>query len=449
MNRNDKLVRKMKMDIQHFATKAKAVDPTNMNIINAVRAALPYHIQDRIPEATSDNLQAVYDTILNNQNIRNEFMIALPALIGIQTMDAVTFNNPLAAYKRSPIRFGATDEEIYVNMVKGHNYDGWAGADAMFKRYLSYVMANFHTVNFEMQYDVTIDYNTMRNAFMSEYGIRDMMQAKMMSLYASGEWDEYLVMKQLIDTGYEKRVLPAVKVDAVVDKESAENLMVELQAFIGEAQFPNPANNVAGANSSSNAANMLFITTPGVNARIGVQALANAYNLSYMETKARTVIVDKFENEEIVAVAVDLRFFRCRDQFREISYDRNGSALYWNYHYTMFEQISPSLFYPMRVFTTDTVGVASLSGTGITDAVPGTTREIVVTPTGSAGAGYTPELYDYEITSTPSSHKTQMIPGTNQLIIGDDETAFPITVKVSYRPDTTISTTVSVAKQAG
>ena len=42
-----------------------------------------------------------------------------------------------------------------------------------------------------------------------------------------------------------------------------------------------------------------------------------------------------------------------------------------------------------------------------------------------------------------------MIPGTNQLIIGDDETAFPITVKVSYRPDTTISTTVSVAKQAG
>ena len=437
------------MNIQHFATKAKAVDPNNMNIINAVRAALPYHIQDRIPEATIDNLQAVYDTILNNQNIRNEFMVALPALIGIQTMDAVTFNNPLAVYKRSPIRFGATDEEIYVNMAKGHAYDGWAGTDAMFKRYLSYVMANFHTVNFEMQYDVTIDYNTMRNAFMSEYGLRDMMQAKMMSLYASGEWDEYLVMKQLIDTGYEKRVLPAVKVDPVTDKTSAENLMVELQAFIGEAQFPNPANNVAGANSSSNASNMLFITTPQVNARIGVQALANAYNLSYVETKARTVIVDKFEHEEIVAVALDLRFFRCRDQFREISYDRNGSALYWNYHYTMFEQISPSLFYPMRVFTTDTVGVASLSGTGITDAVPGTTREIVVTPTGSAGAGYTPELYDYEITSTPSSHKTQMVPGTNQLIIGDDETAFPITVKVSYRPDTTISITVSVAKQAG
>ena len=426
------------MNIQHFATKAKSVEPTNMNIINAVRAALPYHIQDRIPEATSDNLQAVYDTILNKQNIRNEFMVALPALIGIQTMDAVTFNNPLAVYKRSPIRFGATDEEIYVNMAKGHAYDGWAGTDAMFKRYL---------VNFEMQYDVTIDYNTMRNAFMSEYGIRDMMQAKMMSLYASGEWDEYLVMKQLIDTGYEKQVLPAVKVDPVTDKASAENLMVELQAFIGEAQFPNPANNVAGANSSSNASNMLFITTPQVNARIGVQALANAYNLSYVETKARTVIVDKFEHPEIVAVALDLRFFRCRDQFREISYDRNGSALYWNYHYTMFEQISPSLFYPIRVFTTDTVGVQSLSGTGITDAVPGTTREIIVAPTGTAT--YKPELFDYEITSTPSSHKTQMIPGTNQLIIGEDETAFPITVKVSYRPDTTISTNVSVAKQAG
>lgn len=452
MNRNDKIMKlhdenRLKMNLQFFAKQENQEEPSSVNILNMARMSMPYYYQERIPEATSDNLQTIFDTLMNYQAGRNALMEMLPTLIGIQTMDAVTFKNPLAEFKLSPINYGQTDEEIYINMTKGTEFDYYANSDTLFKWYESYVMAAFHKVNFMMQYPFSIQFNTLRDAVMSKFGIRDMMAGKMQATYSGAEWDEYLVMKQLAETAYEKQLAPAVQVAEVRDADTATDLVIALHTFLGEAQFPNPANNIAGATSSCNPKNMIFMLTPSINARIGIQTLARLYNLSYAETEARTKVVDSFEHPEIQAIAMDIRFFRCRNQFREISYAYNSGSLFYNYFYTLAEQISASPFYPMRVFTTDKVGLVSIAPQNITDAKAGETRSIKVTET-ATGFDYTPKLYDYEITSTPSSKKTIMLPGTNQLIIGDDETAFPITVKVSYRNDNSITTNVTVNTRA-
>lgn len=458
MNRNAKLDNlyhgKMPLNIQFFATKGTTKtteenniysNPTSVNILNMARNAMSEYYRNIIPEATQDNLAQVFDKLMTYQASRNELMQMLPTLIGIQTMDAVNFKNPLAVYKKNPIRFGQTDEEIYVNMIKANKFDYEMSPANLFKYYESNVMSAFHEINYDVTFPFSIQWNTLRNAVFSTYGLRDMMGAKTQAVYASAEWGEYSAMKGLIETGYDKQILPAVTVPKVTDKESAENLVVELQSFIGEASFPNPINNIAGANSSCDASNLIFLMTPRTNARITIQTLAQLYNLSLDETKARTRVVDKFEHEGIQAVALDIRCFRVRDHFREIGYTNNVGSLFYNYFLTIFEMISFSPFYPIRVFTSDNVGLTSIAPVNITDAVAGTTRDIEVTKT-ATGFDYTPGLYDYEITSTPSSKKTYMLPGSNKLVIGADETAFPITVKVTYRNDTSITTNVSVAK---
>lgn len=453
MNRNGNLMKlneeqKMKMNIQFFAEKAgqagDSVQPTSVNILNMVRQAMPYYYQERIPEATSDNLSQIFDTLMTYQTGRNALMEMLPTLIGIQTLDAASFRNPLAQFKSAPINFGKTDEEIYANMTKGAKFDAYAKSDSLFKWYESYVMACFHEVNFMMQYPFSIQFNTLRDSVMSKFGIRDMMSAKMMATYAGAEWDEFLVMKQMVDTAYDKQIAPAVNVKAVTDKTTAEDLVVALHTFLGEAKFPNPANNIAGATSSCEPRNMIFMMTPSVNARISIQTLATLYNLSYAETEARTIIVDSFAHSEIQAVALDIRFFRCRNQFREISYAYNSASLFYNYFLTLSEQISASPFYPMRIFTSDTVGLESIAGKNVSNAKAGTTVDINVTET-AGGNAYTPKLYNYEITSEVKSNKTIILPGTNKLIIGDDETAFPITVKVTYRNDSSVTANVTVS----
>lgn len=433
---------------------AEALKANNVNIINMVRSLMPIEYGDRIPEATQENINMVYDTILNYKPLRDKFIISMFELIGIQTIDGTTFVNPLAEFKKEPIRFGSTDEETFINMAKGTDFDSTAGIDVAFRYYDSYIMTNFHKINFANQYPITLQYNVLKTAFMSDYGLQNLLTGKMMSAYAGYNWDEYLCMLELLLVAYQKRLLPATQVARVEDRESAENLLVELEAFVDSCRFPLPQNNPAGATSVSSPQNLIFFTIPKNKARIGVQALANAYNLSYAETKARTVVVHELDPEgKIQGIAVDVRFFRCRDNFLEVSENRNGAALSYNMFLTAQEMISPSLFYPVMVFTTDGSAVSpTITASNITNAVAGSEVEINASITDVSG--YTPQLFDYEVVSkvvgkSGKGTGTAIVPGTNILLIDPNETNFPISVKITWRNDSSVTKTITVTKAAG
>lgn len=423
-----------------MATKVKA---TNLNILKAVVKESSYEIQNRLPQITQENLNSVYEQILTSKPLRNEIVPALVERIGMQTVDSIAWRNPLARFKKDPLRYGSTHEETYVNMCKGKVYDSQESYEYAFKQYQSYIMSVFHTVNLRIQYPVTVTFDNLRSAFLSEYGIKDMISAKMESAITGANWDEYLAMRGLIDTGYEKQVLPAVQVEKVINESTAKNLLSEIKRSVYDFMFPTPDNNTAGATSSSKKINLLWITTPTVNAKMGVEALAYAFNVERADIEVQTVVVDKFKNTGIQGVVCDVRFFNCRDVIREMTDQRLANVLSWNYFYTMIEMISPSLFYPVRVFTTDTVAESiTVTGTNTT-YTPSTVINLKAELTASDGV-YIQQLIDYEITSGNTSKNTYILPGTNQLFIGDDETG-TIIVKVSYRLDTSATTNITVS----
>ena len=410
-------------------------DATNKNILKAVKQELSFEVQNHLPVEVSDNLQTVYDNILNFAPVRNEIVPSLINRIGMQTVDSIAWRNPLARFKKEPMRYGETHEETYVNMCKGRVYDAQADFKFAFQQYQSYIMSVFHNVNLEIQYPVTITYDNLRKAFTSEYGIRDMIMAKMESAITGANWDEYLAMRDLINVGYEKEVLPAVTVDAIVDEASAKKLLIEVKRAVGEFGFPLPENNPAGATSHAMPANLIWITTPEVNAQISVDALAYAFHMDKADVEVQTVIVDKFANSAIQGVLCDIRFFNVRDQFKEMSDQRLANVLSWNYLYTQVEMISASPFYPIRVFTTDTV-VENPTLTIVTENyTAGQTEEIEVTLSSNTGT-YHQKLVTLEVESGATSAKTYVIPGTHLLHTGADETG-NILLKAIYRPNET------------
>lgn len=423
------------------------VKATNTNILNAVRSELSYEVQNHLPDITSDNISQVYDDILTISPMRNEVVPALIRRIGLQTVDSIAWRNPLARYKKSPMRYGETQEETYVNMCKGKVYDVNESFEQAFTIYQSYIMSTFHKVNLKIQYPITITFDNLRNAFTSEYGIRDMISAKMESAITAANWDEYLAMKQLITTGYDKQVLPAVTVADVVDQSTANQLLYAVKAKIGQFAFPKPENNIAGATSSSQPLNIIFMTTPEVNAKISVEALAYAYNMDKADVNVNTVIVDDFGNDAIQAVVADIRFFNAREQLREMTDQRLANVLSWNYFYTVFEMISASTFYPICVFTTETVVTSGLSITAsnITyDSVVSNEVEIAASVTGGTG-DYHQGLIDYSLESGASSKDTYIVPGTNILHVGEGETG-TLNIKITYRPDNTVNKTITATK---
>lgn len=420
-----------------MATKA-----TNVNILNAMRSE--YELENRIPEATLDNLQQIFTTMMSYSQGRNTVIPSLLERIGLQTVDTTAWRNPLAMYKKDPMRYGMTHEETFVNMCKGKMYDPRESYEYAFQQYQSYIMSVFHKVNLQMQYPVTITYDNLRSAFLSEYGIRDMMAAKMESALTGANWDEYNAMKGMIDTGYDQQILPAVTVPAVTDEASAKTLLTEIKAAVNEFRFPNTANNIAGATSASEPYNLIWITTPRVDANISVEGLAYAFNMDKAQVDVRTVIVDKFDNAAIQGVLMDIRFFNVRDQFREMSDQRLANILSWNYFYTTVEMISASPFYPMRVFTTDTVATSSLSiAANGGNYTPGEVIAIPANVTGGTGT-YHQKLLSWSVEGA-TSRDTYILPGTNQLYVGADETG-ALVVTITYRPDESVTKTVNFTK---
>lgn len=417
---------------------------TNVNILNALRSE--YELENRIPEATLDNLSQIFTDMMSYTQGRNAIIPALLERVGLQTVDTTAWRNPLARYKKDPMRYGMTHEETFVNMCKGKLYDPRESYEYAFQQYQSYIMSVFHKVNLTMQYPVTITYDNLRSAFLTEYGIRDMMSAKMESAVTGANWDEYNAMKNMIDTGYDQQILPAVTVSAVEDEATAKALLTEIKAAVNEFRFPNPANNIAGATSATEPFNLIWVTTPRVDANISVEALAYAFNMDKAQVDVRTVIVDKFDNAAIQGVLMDIRFFNCRDQFREMSDQRLANILSWNYFYTMVEMISASPFYPMRVFTTDTVATSSLSITASGGTyTQGTVVDIPASVTGGTGT-YHQKLLSWSV-SGQTSRDTYILPGTNQLYVGADETG-TLAVTITYRPDESVTKKVNFTKAA-
>lgn len=420
--------------------------PTNINMLNTLRANMSLTYQDRIPVAIQENIDNVYTSIMRYQPMRNELVSALVKQIGLITIDSMFFNNPLVRLKKDPMRFGNTHEEIFVNMIKGTQFDNRAGIEKAFAIYESNIMAAYHKVNFDMQYPVTVTYRNLQDAFTSEYGIRDMITAKVQQCFSSANYDEYLAMKRLAESGYTKGYLYPVTVPEITSEDSSKTFLAAVKEYVGSIAFPNPAFNFAGATSFSSPNTLVFISTPKVNAQLGVQALAYMFNDDRAAINVETIIVDKFDNPAIQGILCDIRFFNVREQFREFTDNYNGASLNWNYFYTLVEMISASPFYPCIVFTTESADVTGVTGTNITDYAQSAEYQIAYTVAGTAG-NYIPQEVDFSLAGN-TDDTTTIVPGTNTLIIGAKETG-TITITITSRYDATKSGTITVSPPAG
>lgn len=412
---------------------------TNENIIRALRDMNP---NTRIPNPIKNSIESIYDEILNVEPVRNEFIASLIGRIALTQINASYFKNPLTVLKTDPMRYGLTEQEIFVNMIKGKTFDAFAGTNELFAFYDSNVMSAYHKVNPAIQYPLTITYDNLRMAFTSDYGIRDLINAKVQAVYASAEYDEYLTMKMLIESAYEKGQLYNVQVSGNNDSAAARELTIAMKSYINQMKFPHPEYNIAGATSSALENGIYYMVTPEMDAVLDVDVLATAFHDNKVDITAHKIIVDKFANTEIKAVLFDMRWFKVRENFRTMSDSRNGAALTWNYFYTLSQMYSYSPFFPMIIFTTEQNAAETITVENAT-ASKATTVEIKANATNTGDTGYVSQVFDYSVSGNKSAF-TKFIPGSNILSIGNDEKATTLTVTVTSRTDSTVSGTGTV-----
>ena len=358
-----------------------------VNVLNVIRQNATAVYQDRIPEATAENLHEVGDAILTYEAQANEFVNALVNRIGLVILNNRMATNPLAALKKGRLAVGETIEEIYIDVIKAQTYDPRAAQDTLFKRHLPNVSSVFHSVDSQLNYPLTISNEQLRKAFLSYDSLDRFIAGLVDSMYKSATLDEFIQMKQLISEWNENSRFIVEPITAVTDAASAREAMIKIKAVSDGMTIFNNQMNYAGVWTSTPKDEQYLITTPDFNARMDVDVLAAAFHMDKAEFAGHVIVVDNIGDlgdDGIEAILVDKNWYQVYDYLRTFKTAYNGEGLYWNYFYHVWMVYSLSPFANAVAFGTAAPAVTALTVTPTTATVKaGGTVQITTTVTGS------------------------------------------------------------------
>ena len=176
-----------------------SLNARTIDILNVIRANASAEYQSLVPEVTSENdIPRVGEVLYGYPAMANQFINALVNRIAAVRVKSATFNNAYAELKKGYLEFGETVEEVFVNIAKAREFSAEKAEARELKRTLPDVKSAFHTMNWRVQYPVTIQDEDLRMAFLSVNGVQDLIAKIVDSVYVAAEYDEYLLFKYLI-----------------------------------------------------------------------------------------------------------------------------------------------------------------------------------------------------------------------------------------------------------
>lgn len=457
----------------------KALSATNAQILNAIRTDASFAYQQRIPAATQGDITDTVNNLLEYRPMMNEFIDALVNRIGDVVIKSKVWTNPLAQFKRGMMQYGETIEELATTLLEAKRYDPNKCHDDVFKCNPPDVMSNFHSINRQDCYELTVNDMLLRRAFLTDYGLQDLVGRIMETPYTSDYWDEYLIMRNLfaeyarIDGFYKVQVPDAAGASTRAEKQDRAMAITEaVRAMAGKMRFLSGQYNAAGAPTFTNPDELVLFATPEFIAMLDVNVIAFAFNASAANLDVRVVPVDDFGIDGCQAILCDRDFFMCADTLIDFESIRNPKAISWNYWLHHHGIYSVSRFVNAVMFTTEagtattvpaikttgvTVGYAAKAdGTEPEFAAVGDRTRLVAAVAGSVTprtAGYgVPQGVTWAITAidtgvgngAPRLKAGTFIDAEGVLHVAGDETAKNVTVTAT---STYIDPTVAMGEQ--
>ena len=358
-----------------------SLNARTIDIINTIRANASPQYQHLVPEIEKEtDIPAVGQTLLGYPQTANEFISTLVNRIASVEVKSAMFNNPYADLKKGFLELGETVEEVFVSIAKAREFNVEKAPAREFKRSLPDVRTAFHTMNWRVQYPVTIQRNDLERAFLSVSGVTDMIARIVDTLYNSANYDEYLLFKYLLI----KAISSGKAKPIAVDTTDAKDFGIKARATSNKLTFMSNEYNNAGVTTVTDKADQYIFIDADWEAQYDVEVLASAFNMDKADYIGRRKLIDNwasFDNDrfsiirenstmidevtdaeltlmaDVKAVLVDREWFQVYDNLSEFSEKFVASGLYWNYFYNVWKTISFSPFSNIAVFVDDSATI--------------------------------------------------------------------------------------------
>lgn len=291
----------------------------------------------------------------------NQFLSAIVNKIVYQRVDAGSFTNPFKQYDGYPVRYGDTIENIFVPPAKGYKFD--PDATNPFAKKKPSVKALYATINYEMQYKVTIEDALLRRACLSEYGFMNLIDYILGSLKQGMDLDEYFATLGMLNNadifadgfetitkGSDDAQTAAIVTKKIVDTVSAFGL-------------PMTANNKMRVLNPSAKDDILLVIKYDLLNSINLDFLTGVFNLSKVDLLKRIVTVDSFQvaqddgddglelvGEDIDFMIIDTRGFDNHVALQDNGMIYNPEGKYTNHYTNLWKIISFKYWFNARAF---------------------------------------------------------------------------------------------------
>ena len=324
-------------------------------IVNTIRDNSSATYQERIPELTRNNLEDVRFAMISDDNVMvaNEFTNTLLNKVFKAHIISKRFSNPLKSLKKGKKPLGDTVEEIYVNFVKGAEYDPNIGA-AMLERTLPDVKTLYHRMNYKMKYRQTFSQQALSKAFSSFEALESFFSGIIAAMYNSADLDEFMNMKQLLKSALDAKAMKVVEIaDPLLSAANAQEFIKSVKTVSGMMVYPSSDWNgyLTAQNTDTKPittftpkAEQVLIIDTATDTSVSVDVLANTFNMTVAEfNDTRKIVIDVFPDPTMRAAIVDEQFFQIWDDLFVFKSFDNPEGLYDNYYLHVWQTLAYSI----------------------------------------------------------------------------------------------------------
>lgn len=356
-----------------MATKPVSVQASNAAIANAVRANASDAYRQRIPEITDNQLTKTMQTLRDYPTLWNEFIEVLVQRIGLTLFRQNSFENKLKPLKTGAMAYGGVVQEIGADLLTAKAYD--ANDTNVFGADKPDVKTVYHSVNRRDKYSLRLNEDMLEEAFVSDGQLAAFINALIALPQQSDEWDEYLIMRDILRKVHDAEGLATIKVDDLFTAQDPEQVGKEWaktlrQHYLQMKNFYNTVYNNSAIHTTSD--DLVLLGTPRFFANFDVEVLAAAFNMDRANFMAdRTVVIDDFGMAGVDCALVDRDFFVCTDVKIKSATIYNPATLEQNYYYHHWGVYSAS---PLR----NALILSSVEETNITAAPAKTVTTVEV-----------------------------------------------------------------------
>ena len=332
-------------------------------MLNTVRDNASAQYQARIPEATQTNLDEIRFAMIDADNIMvaNEFMSTIMNKFAKSVVHTRLFANPLKNFKKGKKPLGDVIEEIYTNFIKAVKYNDNSGASLM-ERSLPDTKTVYHRMNRKDQYPVTVSREQLSKAFSSYDALEKFITGIIDQLYNSAELDEFILMKQLIESAITNKAVKIVEIaDPNTSEQNGRDFIKAVKTASGLMAFPNSDwNGYLTAQTTdtkpivtfSRKNEQILVLDTATDISVSVDVLASTFNMSVADfNDTRKVVIDAFPVANVRAALVDEAFFQVYDDFFAVTSWNNPKSLYDNYYLNVWQTMAYSPLVNAVVFT--------------------------------------------------------------------------------------------------